>query len=132
MSEDEAAIRGLVAEWLAAMRRGDIATVLDLVTDDVVFLNAGGPAMEGRAAFAAAMSAFAGPAAPRVDATSVVREVGLAGDWAYLWSDLTVRVTPPGGAPNESAGPALTILRKQAGRWRIARDANMVGPGPAG
>lgn len=130
MSDDEAAIRALVAAWLAATRQGDIATVLDLVTDDVVFLNASGPAMEGRAAFAAAMSAFAGPDSPRVDATSVIREVGISGDWAYLWSDLRVSVTPPGGAPHLRTGPALTILRKQAGRWRIARDANMVGPGP--
>lgn len=131
MSADEAAIRALVADWLAATRRGDVAAVLDLVTDDVVFLNASGPPMEGRAAFAAAMSAFAGPGAPRVDATSVIREVGVAGDWAWLWSDLRVSVTPPGGAPTLRAGPALTILRKDGGRWRIARDANMVGPGPS-
>lgn len=131
MSDDEAAIRALVAEWLAATRRGDVAAVLELVTDDVVFLNASGPPMEGRAAFAAAMSAFAGPGAPRVDATSVVREVCVAGDWAYLWSDLEVRITPPGGTAIGRAGPALTILRRQAGRWRISRDANMVGPGPS-
>ncbi|MFO1413791.1 MAG: SgcJ/EcaC family oxidoreductase [Burkholderiales bacterium] len=131
MSDDEAAIRTLVADWLAATRRGDVATVLDLVTDDVVFLNAGGPPMEGRAAFAAAMAAFAGPGAPQVDATSVIRELVVAGDWAWLWSDLDVRVTPPGGTPVLRRGPALTLLRKAGGRWRIARDANMVGPEPS-
>jgi uncharacterized protein (TIGR02246 family) len=126
---DEQAIRALVATWLEATRQGDVATVLDLVTDDVVFLNAGGPPMIGRTAFAAAMRAFAGPHAPRVDATSEIREIHVAGDCAWLWSDLRVRVTPPDGTTTLRTGPALTILRKDAGRWRIARDANMLTQG---
>ena len=132
MSDDETAIRALVATWLDATRRGDVATVVDLVTDDVVFLNAAGPPMIGRAAFADAIGAFAGPHAPRVDATSEIREIHVAGDCAYLWSDLRVTVTPPGGMPGLRTGPALTILRREAGRWRIARDANMVGHGGPG
>jgi len=30
-------------------------------------------------------------------------------------------ITPPGGAPQRQAGYTLTILRKQNGRWLLAR-----------
>lgn len=56
MREAEAAIRTLVDTWLAglaASRGGDLATVLDLIADDVVFLTPG-RATFGEAAFAAA------------------------------------------------------------------------------
>jgi ketosteroid isomerase-like protein len=47
------------------------------------------------------------------------------GDWAWLRNYLTVTVTPPGGEPMRRAGYALTILRKQNGKWLLARDANL-------
>jgi ketosteroid isomerase-like protein len=38
-----------------------------------------------------------------------------------------VSMTPPHGAPVPRSGYTLTILRKQPdGRWRLARDANLV------
>jgi uncharacterized protein (TIGR02246 family) len=132
MSADEAAIRALVAAWMDATRRGDAAAVRDLMTEDVVFLRAGHPPMIGRDAFAAAMRPPPGAPAPVVEGSSEIREVQIAGDLAYLWSELRVRVTPPGGTPVVRAGPALTILRKEDGRWQLARDANLVAPVPPG
>ena len=38
MTEDEQAIRELVHAWTIANKVGDVATMLSLVTDDVVFL----------------------------------------------------------------------------------------------
>jgi ketosteroid isomerase-like protein len=38
MTEDERAIRALVATWMEASKAGDIATVLTLMSDDVVFM----------------------------------------------------------------------------------------------
>jgi ketosteroid isomerase-like protein len=36
-------------------------------------------------------------------------------------------MTPPGGKPVRRAGYTLTILRKEPdGRWRLARDANLL------
>jgi ketosteroid isomerase-like protein len=49
------------------------------------------------------------------------------GDWAFMWTRLSVTATPPdGSAPVRRAGHTLTILRKEGGRWKIARDANML------
>ena len=51
----------------------------------------------------------------------------MLGDWAYMWTNLTVVFTPPGGTPPVTrAGNTLTILKKQNGKWVLARDANML------
>ena len=58
MSEDERAIRALIDSWMTASKVGDIGRVLDLMTDDVVFM------VPGRAPFGkqefAAMSGSSG------------------------------------------------------------------------
>jgi len=37
-----------------------------------------------------------------------------------------VKITPPHGDQVKSAGYTLTILRREAGRWVITRDANLL------
>jgi ketosteroid isomerase-like protein len=75
MSHDEQQVRDFVDTWMRASLAGDVATVLDLVTEDV---------------------------------------------------RLSVTVTPQGGDAMERAGHTLTVLRREQGRWRIARDANLL------
>jgi uncharacterized protein (TIGR02246 family) len=129
VSEDERAIRDVIATWARATRAGDTPTVLSLMAEDVVFLGPGRPAMTGRAAFAEASRGQQGPGAPSIDATIDVREVQVDGRLAYAWSELKVSVTPPARPTQRLAGPVLTIFRKeQDGRWRLARDANMLTP----
>jgi ketosteroid isomerase-like protein len=49
------------------------------------------------------------------------------GDWAFARSYLQVAMTPPGQDTVRRAGWVLSILRKgNDGRWRIARDANLM------
>jgi len=38
MQSDEQAIRNLVDTWMTASRTGDLATVLRLMADDVIFM----------------------------------------------------------------------------------------------
>jgi uncharacterized protein (TIGR02246 family) len=128
MTPDEQQIRELVRTWMEATRAGDVDTVLGLMTEDVVFLQPGREPMR-KAEFAAAARAQAGPGAPRIEGTSEVQEVQVAGDWAFLWTRLSVEVTPPGGAAAvRRAGHTLTVLRRQQGRWKLARDANLLAP----
>jgi len=129
MSDDEQEIRALVRTWLRASQAGDVETVLGLMTDDVVFLLPGRPPMR-KDEFAASARAQAGAGAPRIEGRSEIQEVQVAGDWAFLWSRLSVTITPPGGEPVERAGHTLTVLRKDEGRWRLARDANLLAPVP--
>jgi uncharacterized protein (TIGR02246 family) len=123
MSDDERAIRDLVATWMAATKAGDRDTVLSLMTDDVVFMVPGREPF-GKEAFAAAST---GMQSMRIDGTSDIEELEVLGDWAWLRSRIKVTITPAGGPPVTRSGSALTILRKQPdGRWLLARDANLV------
>ena len=125
MSDDERAIRELVARWMAASQAGDTQTVLGLMTDDVVFMVPGREPF-GKQEFAAASQ---GMQDVRIEGRSDIRELQVLGDWAYLRSYLEVSVTPPAGNTVRRAGYTLTILRKQPdGRWLLARDANLLNP----
>jgi len=129
MDRDEQAIGQLVETWLEATKAGDNATVLSLMSDDVVFLVAGRPPMVGKAAFAAAMRAQAGQAAPKFEGKSEIREIRVLGDWAYMWTKLRVVVTPPDGSPPIArSGHTLSVLKKENGKWILARDANILLP----
>lgn len=131
MQDDEHEIRQLVSTWMAASKAGDVEKVLSLMSDDVVFLVHGRPVMR-KADFAAAPQAQAGPDAPQMDGTSEIQEIKILGDWAFLWTNLTVVVTPPDGAPPMTrAGHTLSILQKQNGKWVLARDANLLAPVPS-
>jgi ketosteroid isomerase-like protein len=49
------------------------------------------------------------------------------GDWAHVWTTLTITVTQKSGeSPVTRAGPTLSILQKNHGKWVIVRDANML------
>ena len=126
MTQDEQAIRTLVATWMDATRTDDLDRILDLIDDDVVFIGAGRPPMRGKAPFVELSRARQGKA--RVDGSVEVEEVRVFGDWAYVWNQLSLTVTPEdGGEPMRMAGPSMSILRKKAdGRWVVVRDANMV------
>jgi uncharacterized protein (TIGR02246 family) len=126
MQNDEKDIRDLVATWMEATKAGDTAKVLSLISDDVVFLIPGHPVMR-KAEFAAAQ---ASQGAMTIEGTSDIQEIKVLGDWAFMWTKLKVVATPPGGntKPITRAGYTLSILKKENGRWVLARDANMLAP----
>src|SRR5262249_46253676 len=99
-----------------------------LMTDDVVFLVPGRAPMR-KDEFAQMSRVPPGKTPPKIDGTSEIQEIQVAGDWAFMRTKLTVVVTPPdGGAPVERAGHTLTVLRKVNGNWLLARDANLLSP----
>jgi uncharacterized protein (TIGR02246 family) len=121
-ADDEAAIRKLVDTWLAASKAGDISTVLSLMTEDVIFMVPGREPF-GRQAFAAAFDAMKNV---RMEGTSEIQELQVLGDWAYLRNHIEMTITPENGQPVKRSGYTLTILRKESGRWLLARDANLL------
>lgn len=127
MTADELAIRDLLARWHAETAAGNVDAVLDLMTEDVVFLIAGHEQpMRGRDAFANGLRQLL--QTHRFQSGGEVQEMAISGDLAYCWSLLDVRTTPlQGGETQRRRGNVLSVLRKQAdGRWRLARDANML------
>jgi uncharacterized protein (TIGR02246 family) len=130
MQKDEQEIRQLVSTWMTASKAGDVETVLSLMADDVVFLVPGQPVMR-KADFATAARSQSGQDAPQFDGSSEIQEIKILGDWAFMWARLTVVVTPPNGAQSMTrAGHTLSILKKQSGKWVLARDANLLAPVP--
>jgi uncharacterized protein (TIGR02246 family) len=92
------------------------------MTDDVVFMVPGRESF-GKEAFAAASEAMQNV---RMQGKSDIRELRVLGDWAYLRNYIEMRATPENGQPVKRSGWTLTVLRKEAGQWRLARDANLV------
>lgn len=128
MSTDEEEIRQVVTTWMSASKSGDYAKVLSLMSDDVIFLMPGRPPMNKRdfAAGQAAMDTV------QFEGQSEIREIKVIGEWAWMWTKLTVTVTPKaGGASMKRSGTTLSILQKQNGKWVLVRDANMLAPVPA-
>ena len=127
ITNDERAIRDLVATWMAASRAGDTAKVLSLMADDVIFQVPGREPF-GKAAFAAMSQKMSdGMKGVRMEGSSDIRELRVLGDWAYLRNHIAITMTPPDGKPVKRAGYTLTILRKEAnGQWLLSRDANLL------
>jgi len=126
MTDDERAIRKVVASWLEASRTGHLARMMSLMSDDAIFM------VPGREPFGKEVfeEAAKGQSQFHIEATSDIQEVQVMGDWAYLRNHLTVTMTPRSeGKPTRRSGYTLTILRKQpAGNWLLVRDANLMLP----
>ncbi len=111
---------------MTATKAGDSETVLGLMTDDVVFLVSGQEPF-GKSAFAEASEAQSN-ASLEFDGESEILEIKVLGHWAYTLTKLRVAATQLGKEPVVRSGHTLTILRKDAGKWKIARDANLLVP----
>lgn len=123
MTDDEAAIRDLIATWLAASKSGNTKAVLSLIHDDALF-HVPGAEPFGKAAFASASEQMT---SVRMEGESQVLEIEVCGDTAWCRTHLAIVVTPPSGQPVRRAGYTLSILRKSpAGNWQLFRDANML------
>ncbi len=126
LASDQQAIRNLIATWHTATANANLPHLLNLMAEDVIFLVPGKPPMQGKEAFAAgfqqAIQYY------RIEPSGEIKEIHIAGDWAYCWAYLSVSITPlQSGSPMRRTGDVLTILHKQAdGAWAIARDANLL------
>jgi len=128
MTEDEAAIRNLVALWHTETASGDVDAVLTLMAEDVVFLTPQQPPMRGREAFARALRHLL--IEHRIESSGEVEEIVISGNLAYCWTHLSVKVMSSKGDKGVlRTGSALSVLRKQPnGVWVVVRDANLLAP----
>ncbi len=119
MERDEQAVRALHDAWIGAVNAGDLTRLLDLMTEDAVFLTPG-QAPSGRDGFATNFSDA--QQRVRVNCTSELDEVVVVGTVAYAWSRDALSVSPrTGGDEMRLAGHRLTVYRKESdGKWRLA------------
>jgi uncharacterized protein (TIGR02246 family) len=127
MGPDERAIREVHSTWIEAVNAGDLGRLLNLMANDVVFLNPGQTPF-GRDGFSPGF--LAAHERNRIRCISELEEVVVGGDVAYTRSQDSLSVTPHvGGEAMQLAGHRITIYRKQPdGRWLLARDGHTLSP----
>ena len=118
---DRESIQQLGQDWVDAVHHGDVDGLLDLVTDDVVFMPANAPSIVGRAAveqtYRAVFAAF------EVEQTFAPEEIQVGGDWAFVRGPDALETRPSAGGDSIAVrGRGLSILRRvEDGSWRFAR-----------
>ncbi len=126
MSKDEQAIRAVIDQWVRASGAGDVNTMLNLLSDDMVFIVPGQPPFgkkEFKASWDEPMKGV------KVKADAQVEEVLISGDFACTRARLAVQITTSDGKTSRAKGYTMTLFRKQPdGRWLLARDANLLTP----
>ena len=123
MSSDERDIRTVHSIWIDAVNAGDLARLLALVAEDVVFFGPG-QAPFGREKFSSTF--LAAHQEMRICCTSELEEVVVVGEVAYTRSRDALSVTArAGGKEARLAGHRMTVYRKQRdGRWLLSRDVH--------
>ena len=84
--DDEQAIREMVDTWLEASKRGDTATLRNLLADDVLFITPGKEPF-GKDEFAAANPAGSMKDI-KMEAAIDIKEIEVVGPWAWMHSFL--------------------------------------------
>ncbi len=123
MVSDQREIHAVHSTWIDAVNTGDLARLLTLMADDIVFLNPG-QAPFGRDGFSSNFRAAHQQV--RICCASDLEEVVVVGEVAYRWSRDTLSVTPrAGGEATQLAGHRMTVYRRQRdGRWLLSRDVH--------
>lgn len=120
---DESAVRRAHRDYVEAINANDLDRVMDMMTEDVVFLAAGAPPYVGKAAIRPWVAGYL--QAYKTHWDKPVQELVVSGDWAFERYSYTSTDTPlAGGEAVTGTGWGLVIYRRDAdGKWRVARDA---------
>jgi uncharacterized protein (TIGR02246 family) len=129
MTSDELIDR-LFFDWMEAGKRGDVAAVVSLITEDAEFWTHGAPAVKGRQAVAAMMEGFF--AGFHFEQSFETLERIVVDGWAFVRGLELNRVTPKGGETVEIRQRAFMVLRRdEDGRWRFSRGMTNLETRPA-
>jgi uncharacterized protein (TIGR02246 family) len=127
--DDRRAILRLGKMWEEAMRRQDVSALLELVTNDVLFMPPNMPSVRGKAAVAEMFRVFFSNST--VDQTFNPEEIQIGGNWAFARGQDVMTIVPrDGGPPVRAEARGISILHRDAdGAWRFARGmTNMTAP----
>jgi uncharacterized protein (TIGR02246 family) len=130
-SGDEAAVRKLIDDWAAAVRRKDMAAILRGHAPDIVMFDVP-PPLESRgiAAYEATWEQFFGWARAQVVFDVRRLEVVAGAEVAFAVALMRCKGAQPGG-PETEVDFRLTVgLRKNDGRWTVVHEHHSI-PVPA-
>jgi uncharacterized protein (TIGR02246 family) len=122
---DIAAIEELHKRDAAAAKKGDLATLAELWTDDAVALPPGEPPVIGIDAIRKwlAKSQPDSSALEVIDYVLDFKEIKILGDEAIEWGRTSVAFRPRGASSiSRASGNLMRVLKRQAdGSWRVSR-----------
>ena len=130
VNSDEQAIRKLFDNWMKATKEGDLELAHQCIADDAVFIIPGHGEMN-KTDFAKAAAGSKPEESPfEYELDSKIREIKVFGDYAYLWMQSSLVMTPKkgDGKSTKMAGHTLAVLKKVNGRWVSYRDINTLLP----
>jgi uncharacterized protein (TIGR02246 family) len=114
------AVSALVLHYGAALNQSNTPAIVDLYTDDGVFMPAGAPTATGPAQLQAAYQEVFG--AIKLGVEFGIDEIEVHGDIAFARTTSRGQVTIlSNGHTQPEENRELFILRRVAGRWLIAR-----------
>ena len=128
---DAQAIDDVYARFSTAYDEWDTQAVVDLYTDDALYLSGDGAIRRGRAAIEETFS-FLQRVKERGETISIsflFVDRAVEGDLAYDVGYYQTISTPAGGEPRKSVGKFVAVLKKQAdGSWRFQVDGHNGAP----
>jgi ketosteroid isomerase-like protein len=112
------------AEWAEFATEGsDVERILSYWTDDAVVIGPGMPAIVGKDALRQYVQDSLQIPGFRISWTTSDATLSKDGTLAYLFSQNSVTVNGPDGAPVTTQGRAVTIWRREGdGEWRCVVD----------
>ncbi len=119
---DAEAVNSLLAEHVAAVNSGDIASNLAGFTDDLIYMPPDGCTVRGKPAFESFINGFFDAFTAEIE--MVAEETVVTGDWAFQWGSVkgTVRPKETGDSTTMDSTYLYVYQRQADGTWRIARD----------
>ena len=120
IAEARAQIDELIMAYGEHLTSGDVDGILELYGSDPVFMPEFASPAVGRVAVRNAYAAVL--AALRLNGRFTVHEMEIAGDWAWVRTSASGRVTAvTTGVESEIESSELFVLKREDGAWRIHR-----------
>jgi uncharacterized protein (TIGR02246 family) len=121
VAADEAAIRNLGAEVVAAENAGDLDALMAGIAGNAIWLPPNESALTGKVAIREWMQNWFDQF--DLEETTATEEVEVIGDWAFVRGTYEFTATPKaGGEAQQETGKYIWILQRQAdGSWKFAR-----------
>lgn len=109
--------------YVAAINSNNLDSLLDILTDDVVFMAPNSPVMMGKAALIPWLEGYL--AAYKTHWEKTAEEFVITGEWAFeRYSYESTDTSLEDGSVHKDTGWGLVIYHHDAdGTWRVARDA---------
>lgn len=123
MSQVEAAAHMAHENYVTAINSNNLEAVMEMLTDDVVFMAANNPVMEGKAVIKPWVEGYLN--AFTTHWVKTVDEFVITGEYAFeRYSYKSTDTSKADGSVIEDTGWGLLIYHYDAdGKWRVARDA---------